>query len=372
MGIDALRAGARASSSGLRTGLAGGRASTAPWSRWWPIPSFLVTLGMFGIARGGASGSPKSAPQPIAQRHLQLRSSDPASVGPVPTLVVWTPSGRDHRRTSCMNKTSLRPAGPGDRRQRASRRSSRASARGGSSSLVLAVCGTTAALAGMLYAGRCTRGRYQWGDGDELSAIAAVILGGTSLAGGRGSVIGAFLGAADDRAHQQRSDPRGPGGEPAGDHPWRDHHRRSGAGAPKVGRAAARCDRVSRPGPARRRSRRERDSLSLVLNLVRSGRVETRQGIQSVSGLGRAVVTDRVGDAHRAGPRGGRSLGCLDRRAGPHDRTTERHRGVRPRGVAGDHDPRRRAGGPVGEPARRASRAHRFDARGRAHPGPPQ
>jgi predicted NBD/HSP70 family sugar kinase len=48
------------------------------------------------------------------------------------------------------------------------------------------------------------------------------------------------------------------------------------------------------PGPARRRSRSERDSLSLVLNLVRSGRVETRQGIQSASGLGRAVVTDRV------------------------------------------------------------------------------
>ena len=47
-------------------------------------------------------------------------------------------------------------------------------------------------------------------------------------------------------------------------------------------------------GRARRRPRSERDSLSLVLNLIRSGRVGTRQAIQSASGLGRAVVTDRV------------------------------------------------------------------------------
>jgi ribose transport system permease protein len=60
---------------------------------------------------------------------------------------------------------------------------------------VLMACGVTAALAGMLYAGRLSSGRYQWGTGDELSAIAAVILGGTSLAGGRGSVIGALVGS---------------------------------------------------------------------------------------------------------------------------------------------------------------------------------
>ncbi|MEJ7819803.1 MAG: hypothetical protein WKF44_05815 [Rubrobacteraceae bacterium] len=38
-------------------------------------------------------------------------------------------------------------------------------------------------------------GRYQWGEGDELSAIAAVILGGTSLFGGYGTVVGSVLGA---------------------------------------------------------------------------------------------------------------------------------------------------------------------------------
>ena len=54
---------------------------------------------------------------------------------------------------------------------------------------------TTAALAGMLYAGRLHSGRFQWGAGDELNAIAAVILGGTALSGGRGSVVGTLFGA---------------------------------------------------------------------------------------------------------------------------------------------------------------------------------
>jgi predicted NBD/HSP70 family sugar kinase len=38
----------------------------------------------------------------------------------------------------------------------------------------------------------------------------------------------------------------------------------------------------------------ERDSLALVLSLIRSGRAETRQAIERASGLGRAVVADRV------------------------------------------------------------------------------
>ena len=60
---------------------------------------------------------------------------------------------------------------------------------------VLVISSVLAALAGMLYAGRLESGRFQWGTGDELSAIAAVILGGTSLFGGAGSVVGTLVGA---------------------------------------------------------------------------------------------------------------------------------------------------------------------------------
>jgi ribose transport system permease protein len=60
---------------------------------------------------------------------------------------------------------------------------------------VLLLCSVVASVAGMLYAGRLQSGRFQWGAGDELSAIAAVILGGTSLFGGAGSVVGTLMGA---------------------------------------------------------------------------------------------------------------------------------------------------------------------------------
>jgi ribose transport system permease protein len=47
----------------------------------------------------------------------------------------------------------------------------------------------------VLNVGRLESGRFEWGEGDERSAIAAAVLGGTSLFGGSGSVIGSVLGA---------------------------------------------------------------------------------------------------------------------------------------------------------------------------------
>lgn len=56
------------------------------------------------------------------------------------------------------------------------------------------LCGTLAALAGLLFAARVDSAIPTAGDGDELKVITAVIVGGASLAGGRGTVLGAFLG----------------------------------------------------------------------------------------------------------------------------------------------------------------------------------
>jgi ribose transport system permease protein len=60
---------------------------------------------------------------------------------------------------------------------------------------VFMISGGTAALAGILYAGRLQAGQYTIGTNDLFSVIAAVIIGGTSLFGGRGSVPGAVMGA---------------------------------------------------------------------------------------------------------------------------------------------------------------------------------
>ena len=52
-----------------------------------------------------------------------------------------------------------------------------------------------ASIGGLLYAGRMNTGRYTFGDGAELDAIASTILGGTSMAGGNGFIIGAVVGS---------------------------------------------------------------------------------------------------------------------------------------------------------------------------------
>lgn len=58
-----------------------------------------------------------------------------------------------------------------------------------------AICGTTAGFAGLLYAGRTGAASPLAGLGYELDAITAVIIGGASLFGGRGSVVNVLFGA---------------------------------------------------------------------------------------------------------------------------------------------------------------------------------
>jgi ribose transport system permease protein len=60
---------------------------------------------------------------------------------------------------------------------------------------VLVGSATTAALAGLVYAGRLQGARYTLGETDLMTVIAAVIVGGTSLFGGKGSIAGAVVGS---------------------------------------------------------------------------------------------------------------------------------------------------------------------------------
>ncbi|MCS7254147.1 MAG: ABC transporter permease [Armatimonadota bacterium] len=61
---------------------------------------------------------------------------------------------------------------------------------------VYCICSTLAGLSGVLLSGRVRSVRPTDGQMWELDAIAAVVIGGTSLMGGRGSVIGTLFGAA--------------------------------------------------------------------------------------------------------------------------------------------------------------------------------
>lgn len=60
---------------------------------------------------------------------------------------------------------------------------------------VYAICGALTGLAGMIEASRLMTGQPTAGQGYELQAIAAVVIGGGSLRGGEGSVIGTLVGA---------------------------------------------------------------------------------------------------------------------------------------------------------------------------------
>lgn len=156
------------------------------------IPSFLVTLGMQGVATGVAMWITATAPVPILNEAYNNVFGS-GQLGPIPVLFIWTIIGL------VAGDVVLRKT-PYGRQVLATGGNEPAARFTGVRTLnikliALTVSSIVAALAGMLYAGRLHSGRFQWGQGDELSVIAAVILGGTSLSGGNGSIIGAVIGS---------------------------------------------------------------------------------------------------------------------------------------------------------------------------------
>jgi len=65
----------------------------------------------------------------------------------------------------------------------------------GTRMLVFVLCGLLAGFGGVILAGNLASADPNLGRGYELDVIAAVILGGTALSGGRGSIVGVVLGA---------------------------------------------------------------------------------------------------------------------------------------------------------------------------------
>ena len=150
---------------------------------------FIVTLAMLFVARGLGLWITETRAINLPEQFLQLQLSDgcgfrcPLDPGrrlaAVPADPWRTPFGRQ------LYAVGNDPAdGPQGRRSvtRILRQ-------------VYLLSGTCAAIGGMISLAQLAAVSPNMGQGRELDAIAATVLGGTSLFGGRGSAIGSVLGA---------------------------------------------------------------------------------------------------------------------------------------------------------------------------------
>ncbi len=171
------------------------------WNGWiserFKIPSFITTLAMLSIARGIAHIWSSDIAVPLS---YNAGGADPLfdiigerinGVFPVPALIMfavaivmslvlsYTAFGR-HLYAIGGNQVAARLSGLAVSRIKIT---------------AFMLCGFFAAMAGILHAAQLNQGSPNEAVGYELNAIAAVVIGGASLNGGRGTIAGAIAGA---------------------------------------------------------------------------------------------------------------------------------------------------------------------------------
>jgi ribose transport system permease protein len=156
------------------------------------LPSFLVTLATLGIVSGLARTITNLESVAVEnQSFVNIFGS--GKVGPIPSLAFWALGAVAlgqfvfrHKRFGAHvvatgdNVAAARAAGIRVDRVRFA---------------VFILSGASAAVAGILYTGWLQGANYTLGEQDLLTVIAAVVIGGTRLFGGVGSVIGALVGS---------------------------------------------------------------------------------------------------------------------------------------------------------------------------------
>lgn len=155
------------------------------------IPPFVATLGMLSVGRGLTfilnDGSPVTD---LPEAYLALGTGKLGPIGmpivifAIVALFFWlvlkyTTYGR-YVYAVGGNEKSARTSGIGVRKVTFS---------------VYVISGLLAGLAGIVLSARTTSALPQAGVSYELDAIAAVVIGGTSLSGGTGSIVGTLFGA---------------------------------------------------------------------------------------------------------------------------------------------------------------------------------
>jgi ribose transport system permease protein len=156
----------------------------------WSVPSFIVTLGMLEIARGGAYLVTGSQTMYLGARVEGLGAPLPglgvspaalaalALVVAAQVMLTRTVFGR-YLVAIGTNEEAVRLSGINPRWPKLA---------------VFILAGLMSGLGGLFSASHLAAADPNGASGLELSAIAAAVIGGTSLLGGRGSVVGTFLG----------------------------------------------------------------------------------------------------------------------------------------------------------------------------------
>ena len=155
------------------------------------LPPFIVTLGMMSIARGAALLFTEG--RPVSGFDAGFRSLATGQLGPVPapiavTNVVYVLAHLVLTRTTFGryvyaiggNEEATRLSGVAVRLHK---------------SVIYAVSGLMSAIAAILLTARLNSAQPIAGMMYELDAIAATVIGGTSLVGGEGSLAGTLIGA---------------------------------------------------------------------------------------------------------------------------------------------------------------------------------
>lgn len=172
----------------LLVGLACGAANGLVIIRW-RLPSFIVTLGMLEMARGAASlvtqsrtiyvGRPIAAVTATSLFGLSLPFILAMIVVVVGQLVLSRTVFGRYLIAIGTNEEAVRLSGIDPRPYKLA---------------VFVLCGLLTAVAAVIQTARMSSANPNTAIGFELQAIAAVVIGGTSLMGGRGSVVRSFFG----------------------------------------------------------------------------------------------------------------------------------------------------------------------------------
>jgi len=153
------------------------------------LPSFIVTLGLLEAGRGLAYLLTNSQTQYIGKSVERISSANVAGLtlpfflalflAIVAQIVLQRTTFGRHVLAVGSNEEAARLSGIATKKVKV---------------VVFSLCGLMAATASIINVSRLASADPNGGTGYELQAIAAVVIGGTSLLGGRGSVIGSVFG----------------------------------------------------------------------------------------------------------------------------------------------------------------------------------